>query len=177
MAKIIFMIVLTFFSLGKEAIILDVKYDTLLIRKNKADNENLEITGLENGKEVISEVYRNEIFISGKRYKYINGKKVLLYERNVELNQDNEVVIDDEVVYYLSGKLRQRFKLFPKGYPLKNNEYDNRIKFSSTYFNEEGEIINSEAGLYPVVSNVLFTPLFIYLVRTKELIYLMDLKK
>lgn len=172
MKKIILMLFITFFSLGKEAIVINVKYDTLTIKKNKKDNEVLEIIGLKKDEEVIREVYKNNIFISSKRYKYVDGKKILFYERKVELNSDREIIIDDEIVYYDNGNFKQRFTMFPKGYPKKNNGYDDRIKFELRQFNEGGKEIYAEGGLYPLVSNAYFPPMFSNLLKTKEFQYL-----
>jgi hypothetical protein len=127
---------------------------------------------LENGNEVITETYKDNIFISSKRFKYIDNRKVLFYERNVKLNSDNEIITDDEIVYHLNGKFRQRFTMFPKGVPKKNNEYDERIKFELIKFNEMGEEIYAEGGLYPMVSNAYFPVMFNNLVKTKEFQYL-----
>ncbi len=183
MKKVILLLILLIMNIAnsKELIDIRVDYDEIRIKKidSKIDEEIIEIAGLLNGDEVIKEVYVNKIFVSAERYRYINKQKFLFYKRKKELDKKYEVIVDDEIVYYSPDKIQQRFFLYPKGAPISREKgtFEKKIKFASAYFDKEGNRINSESGEYPLVSNVLFTPLFYHLIEAKEILYLMDLKK
>lgn len=182
MKKIILLLILIMNIVNaRELVDISVAYDEIRIRKidSKINEETLEIKGLLNGDEVIKEVYVNKVFTSAERYKYINKRKFLFYSRRKELDKNYEVIVDDEIVYYSPDKIQQRFFLYPKGAPINREEgtFEKKIKFASAYFDKDGKITNSESGEYPLVSNVLFAPLFNHLIDAKEILYLMDLKK
>ncbi len=178
---IVLFIMIINITLSKELVNIKIEYNEIRLRimESNSKEEKIEFLGLLNGKEVMKEIYINGIFISAERYKYINNEKFLFYKRNEELDKNNEVIVVDEIVYYAPDKIQQRFFLYPKGFPINKQKgiFDSKIRFSSAYLDREEKMIDSEAGEYPVVSNVLFSPLFSSLAVSKEIRYLMDLKK
>ena len=176
MKKIVLMFMICIAIFGKKELVnIEVDYDSITINKIKdsSGKELLVISGLLNNKEVIKEVYQNDALVLAERYKYSNnGEKKIFYQRKVQKD------IDDEVVFYENGNKRQEFVFYPNGAPDKGHKsYDQDLKFFYAYYSLEGKTEEIESGKYPLMSNVYFTPLFKNLAISKEIIYLMDLKK
>jgi antitoxin component YwqK of YwqJK toxin-antitoxin module len=176
MKKIFLMLIICIVIFGKnELVSIEIDYNSIMLSKIKdsSGKELLVISGLLKNREVIKEVYQNDELILAERYKYSNnGEKKLFYQRKVQKD------IDDEVIFYENGNKRQEFVFYPNGVPDKERKsYDLDIKFFYAYYSLEGKIEEIESGKYPLMSNAYFSPLFKNLAISKEVRYLMDLKK
>ena len=132
---------------------INITYNKLVIDSN--EEGVIKISGYMNGEIVVEEVYNNTNlkieFIYGKRYRIVDNKKILVYER---------VKDDKEIIYYNNGKVLREFIYQDK----KDNIYIIKA------YDENGNLILNTATqtLSDGLMDYMKTPIFKNLINSSE---------